>query len=154
MKRGGSAVGCGCVRAGLAAVAVVATVLTPRAGVAGGGFNVVVSAQNHVASLSASELKRLVSGGTKLWDGGAVVQLGIIPSDAPETQYLATTLDTTPRELLSMIQQQVFKGELRRPAVLRSSADCLALVAQNPGGFCVASAAVAVPDGARVVPVR
>ena len=97
----------------------------PRA-TAGGAFIFVVNARNPTAAVSASDVKRLASGGTKVWEGGAVVQLGIIPGDAPETQYLAATMETTVRELMSLLQQQVFKGELRRPAILRSSADCVA----------------------------
>jgi hypothetical protein len=121
---------------------------------AGADFNVVVNQKNPVTSLTASDLKRVISGGTKVWDGAGVVQLGVIPSDAPETQYLAATLETTPRELLALLQQQVFKGELKRPVVLRSSADCVAFAASNPGGICVAAASVPIPAGAHAVPIR
>ena len=137
--------------AGLLAAAV-SLVASPAA--ADGGFSVIVSAKNGAVSLSTSDIKRLVSGNTKTWDGGAVVQLGIIPGDAPETQYLATLLSTTPRELMSALQQQVFKGELRRPIVLRSSADCMALASTNPGTICIAAASVAVPPGAKGVRVQ
>jgi hypothetical protein len=128
--------------------------LASRTGEAGGAFTLIVSKANPVASLSASDVKRLVSGGTKVWDSGAVVQLGIIPGDAPETAYLASVLDTTPRELMSLIQQQVFKGELRRPIVLHGGGDCGALAASNPGAFCVAATGAAIPDGARALPLR
>lgn len=138
--------------AGLAAITVL-SFATERAG-ADGEFNVIVSAKNGVSALSKSEIKRLITGNTKTWDSGAVVQLGIIPADVAETAYLADLLDTTPRELLSEIQQQVFKGELRRPVVLRSSADCLALAAENAGTICVAAASAPVPPDAKVVPVH
>ncbi len=128
--------------------------LLARSGGADAGFNVVVNKANPVSTLSRSELKRLVTGGTKTWSSGAVVQLGVIPSDAAETAHLASLLETSPRELLGVIQQQVFKGEARRPVVLRSSADCVAMVSSNPGGFCVASGATAVGDGAHVVSLR
>jgi hypothetical protein len=131
-----------------------AVLVVPRAIAAGPPVNVIVSQHNTIASLSASELKKVVSGGTKVWGSGAVVQLGIIPGEAAETQGLASLLDTTPRELLSVIQQQVFKGDLRRPVVLRSSSDCMALAASNPGAVCAAAAGTPVPDGARIVPIR
>jgi len=89
------------------------------------GFNVIVNERNPVPSFSSSDLKRVISGGTKVWDGGKVVQLGLIPSDVPETRHLATLLDTSPQNLLGLIQQQIFKGELRRPVILRSSLDCI-----------------------------
>ena len=125
-----------------------------RARGAGGGFTQVVNAQNAVSSLSASDVKRVLSGGTKVWESGAVVQLGLAPGDAGGMQYLAGAVDTTPRELLSMLQQQVFKGELRRPVVLRSSADCFAFASQTPGALCVAATGVPVPAGAKVVALR
>jgi hypothetical protein len=128
--------------------------LCPRAGVAEEAFNLVVNQHNATASLSVSDVKRLVAGGTKLWDGGVVVQLGIIPGDVPETQYLASLMDTSTRELLSLIQQQVFKGDLRRPVVLRSSLDCIAFATATPGALCVAARNVPASEGARVVPVR
>ena len=86
-------------------------------------------------------------------DGGVVVQLGIIPGDAPETAYLASVLGVSVRDLLALIQQQVFKGELRRPVVLRSSNDCVAFAASTPGAICVAASGVAA-TGARIVPVK
>jgi ABC-type phosphate transport system substrate-binding protein len=128
--------------------------LFPRGKAAGDGFGVVVNHDNGVESFSRSDLKRLVSGEMKTWGSGAVVYLGIIPSDAAETQYLATIVEKTTSELLGMIQQKVFNGELRRPAVLHSSAECLAFVSSSPGGICVASTSVPVPAGARVVPIR
>ncbi len=113
--------------------------LAVAAPVRGGGFVIVVNPANGVTSLSRSELKRLVTGGIKQWDSGAVVQLGVIPSDAPETQYLSSLLDMTPHELVARLQEQVFKGEIRRPVTLRSSADCVAYGRSNPGALCVAS---------------
>jgi hypothetical protein len=118
---------------------------------AGGGFILLVNHSNAASSLSRSELKRVITGGTKQWDNGAVVQIGIIPNDAPETQYLASLLDTSPRELLARVQEQVFKGELRRPAVLRSSSDCVAFARASAGAICVASDSEAVPPEAHAV---
>ena len=137
----------------LVALGVLAALAVARPARAG-GFVVLVNRANPVVELSRAELKRLVTGTIKQWDSGAVVQLGIIPSDAPETQYLASILDSTPRELLARIQEQVFKGELRRPVVLRSSADCVAFVRVSPGAVCAASDAEALPPEAHVLVVH
>ena len=59
----------------------------------------------------------------------------------------------TPRELMQRIQEQVFKGEMKRPVVLRSSADCAAFARSSPGAVCVASAQLASPE-TRVIPIR
>jgi len=123
--------------AGLAAVMATALAIAPTA--SAGTFFIVVNHANSTASLSRSEIKKIMTGGIKQWDSGAVVQLGIIPGEAPETQYLASLLDMTVGDLIARIQEQVFKGDLRRPVTLRSSADCVAFARSNPGGFCVVS---------------
>jgi len=135
------------------ALTVAALSLGPLAD-AGEEFNVVVNQKNGVASLSVSDLKRVISGGTKVWDGAGVVQLGLIPSDVPETRYLARLLDTTPPELLGLLQHQVFKGELKRPVILRTAADCVAFAAGNSGAICISASGVPVPAGARIVPIK
>jgi|HubBroStandDraft_4_1064222.scaffolds.fasta_scaffold688482_1 hypothetical protein len=119
-----------------------------------GGYVILVNQSNSVTSMTRSEMKRAAMGGTKQWSNGAVVQVGIIPSDAPETQYFASLVDLSPRELLARIQEAVFKGELRRPAVLRSSADCVAFARSNPGAFCAASDGEPEPPEVHVVVVR
>jgi hypothetical protein len=115
------------------------------------GFVVLVNDANPVTALSRSELKKAITGGTKQWPSGAVVQLGVIPGDAPETQYWGSLADMSARELLSRIQEQVFKGEMRRPVVLHTSADCLAFVRVAPGAICVASTSAGAPVEAHVV---
>jgi hypothetical protein len=67
---------------------------------------------------------------------------------------LASLFETTPRELLSRIEEQVFKGEMRRPAVLHSSGDCIAFARAVAGAICVASAQSHVPPEAHVVTIH
>jgi hypothetical protein len=122
--------------------------------VSAGGFVVLVNRTNAIASISRADLKRTISGALKQWDNGAVVQLGVIAGDAPETRYLASLLDMTPRELMARIQEQVFKGELRRPVLLRSSADCGAFARSKPGALCIAAEGEPLPPEVRAVPVR
>ncbi len=113
---------------------------------AGDPFVIIVHKANTTSTLSHSELKKIVTGGTRQWDSGAAVQVGLIPGDTPETSYLGKALDLSVRDLLGRLQEQVFKGEMRRPVVLRSSADCVALARGNPGAICVAAAGAVTPD--------
>lgn len=117
------------------------------------GFVFLVHPSNPATSLSVAELRRAVTGDTKQWNNGAVIHLGIIPSEAPETRFLAALVGTSVGDLLSRIQQQVFAGEMRRPAVLRSSADCVAFAQSSAGALCVAAAS-AVPPDAHVLVVK
>jgi hypothetical protein len=117
-------------------------------------FLVVVNASNSITSISRADLKRAITGGTKQWGNGAVVQLGLIPRDAPETRYLGSLIDMSTRNLIERIQEQVFKGEMRRPIVLKSSEDCLALARFSQGAICVVAAGPPIPAEARVVSVH
>ena len=121
---------------------------------AGGGFVVLVNRSNPITSISRSDIKRTLTGGIKQWESGAVVQLGIIPGDAPETQYLGSLVDLSARDLIARIQEQVFKGELRRPAILHGPADCAAFARATPGALCAASENEPVPPEAHVLAVH
>jgi hypothetical protein len=123
-------------------------------GAAHTAFVLVCHASNNLTTLSEAELRKSVTGGIKQWPNGAVITIGIIPSDSPETKYLSQLLGTSPVELLRRIQEQVFRGEMRRPAVLHSSADCFAFARATPGGLCVAAAVPSAPSGTRLVAVR
>ena len=139
-------------RIGLSFLLVCLSIVRPVA--AGDGFVILVNRSNPITSISRSDIKRTLNGGIKQWETGAVVQLGIIPSEAPETQYLASLINLTPRELIARIHEQVFKGELRRPAILRGAADCAAFARSSPGALCVAAEDQPVPPEAHVVAVH
>jgi hypothetical protein len=136
------------------AIALAACALWSPHASADGGFVIVVHATNPLTSVAPPALKKLCTGGTKLLDNGAVVHIGVIPDEVPETQHLASLVGLSTRDLLSRMQEQVFKGEMRRPATLRSSADCAAFAASTPGGLCVASSSTPLTKDAKVLPVR
>ncbi len=123
------------------AVALAASVSTPAHAE---GF-AVARHRTNTANLDAETLRKAYSGRIKQWESGAVVQVALIVSeDAPETKYLAGAMGMSPREFLNRVQQEVFRGEMRRPTAIRSSADCVAAVRANPGTICpIADAAVA-----------
>ena len=116
-------------------------------------FVILCNKANPVPSLSKSHLRKLFTGAIKQWESGAVVQVALINGNAPETAYLAQLLDMTPWELVFRIQEQIYKGEMKRPVALRSSADCGAFARSTPGAICISVAAPTVPD-TRVVPVN
>jgi ABC-type phosphate transport system substrate-binding protein len=121
------------------------------------GFVVLRNKANAVASIDADGLRRLFSGRTKQWDSGAVVQTALITSEsAPETAFLAGLLGMKAGEFLNRVQQDVFRGELKRPLGIKSSADCVAAVKSNPGAICVASDSVAgsLPAEVVVLPLK
>jgi len=132
---------------------VIATLLASSPAAGAGNFVLLCNKANPVTSLSKSDLKKVFTGGMKQWASGAVVQVGLITSDAPETLELGSLIGMTPRELMQRIQEQVFKGEMKRPVVLRSSADCAAFARSSPGAVCVASAQLASPE-TRVIPIQ
>lgn len=110
---------------------------------------------NPVSTLDATDLHRLFTGRTKQWEGGQVVQAIVMISEtAPEMLFLAGLFGMSTRDLLSRIQQEVFRGEMRRPLVVQSSRECVEAVRANPGGLCVAEVSVLAGLPADVVAVR
>jgi hypothetical protein len=121
---------------------------------ADGGFVIVCHASNPIASVSSYDLKKALTGGTKQWANGAVVQVGMATSETPDLRFLARAADMTSAELLSRVQQQVFKGEMRKPTILRSATECVGLARTNPGAICAAPSGSALPSDVKVVAIR
>ena len=106
-------------------------------------FVVIVNAKNPVSSLSTSEVRKLFTGQTKQWSS-SVVQAVVGEDGTPELAWLAGTIfGSSPKELLTRIKLEVFRGEMKRPILAASSGDCVAAVAKNEGAIGVASAAEA-----------
>ena len=138
------------------ALLLVATQLAVSATASADDFVVVCSRSAGPASMNLDDLRRVFTGRTRQWDSGAVVQTVIIPAEsAPETAFLAALLGMTGRELLTRIQAEVFRGEMRRPVIIRSSQDCLAALHNIPSGICIvnASAVASTPADLRVIRV-
>src|SRR5690349_19625764 len=110
-------------RAGLA-VALACAVVLANASAQAGDFVFVRNAKNKTASISRRDVRQLFTGQTKQW-GGAVVQAVIGEEDSAEFRYLCGIFGLEPRELISKIKQEVFRGEMRRPIVAKTPADCI-----------------------------
>jgi hypothetical protein len=117
------------------------------------GYVIVCHPSNPAATLSGGDLKKAVTGGLKQWGNGAPVQVGISAGESPELQHLSEAAGMKSSDLLGRIQQQVFRGEMRRPVVVRSSAECVAFAKANAGAICAASAASVTGD-VKVITVR
>ncbi len=124
------------------------------AGATDDGFFVLCHASNPIAQLAPADLKKALTGGTRQWTNGAVVQVGLPSSETAELRFVADAVGLSAQELLSRVQQQVFKGEMKRPIVVRSSAECAALVRSNVGAFCVAAKGTALTPDVKPIPVR
>ena len=118
------------------------------------GFVILCNASNPLVVMSSMDLKKALSGSTKMWSNGAVVQVGIMPLDSRELAALSSAVGMTPPELLGRMQQQVFKGEMRRPVLLRSGAECVGLARSNAGAICVAARSARLPPEVKVVSVN
>ena len=140
----------------LAVALVAAAVVMPFPGGAHADEGVVllVNATNPTSTVTASEARRAFTGGTKQWPHGAVVQVGVTATESAELRYVASLSDMTPRELLSRIQEQVFKVEMRKPVVLRSAGECIGLARANPGAICAATRPATLPPEVKVLVVR
>src|SRR5882724_5862372 len=120
------------------------------------GFVFVRSAQNPVPSLSKTDVRKLFTGQAKQWRSGKVFQGVIGEIDSPELVWLATAIfDTTPRDLITRIKQEIFRGEMKRPLLAKSSKECFEIVLKIDGALCLASEtdARSLPQGVELLPL-
>ena len=138
---------------GLAALALVLLVAS-RPARADDGLVLIRNAKNPTASLSVAAAAKLFTGRTKVWSDGSVVQPVLLDGGSKEFKWLAgRVFGIAPRELLSKMKQEVFRGEMRRPIVVSASADCAAAVARKAGAIGVVDAATAkaLPAGVAII---
>jgi hypothetical protein len=132
-------------------IAVVAFALLAFGGTAfAGDFVFVKNAQNDTAQASKDELKEIFSGKSSSWKNGQKVELGLAPTGSPELKWVAQELfGTSDDNLMAKIKQQVFKGDMKKPAQAGSAQECFALVKKSAGGLCLVDAETAksLPEG-------
>jgi ABC-type phosphate transport system substrate-binding protein len=117
-------------------------------------FVVIVNAKNATSSLSTAEVRKLFTGQTKQWSS-SVVQAVVGEDGTPELGWLARAIfGASPKELLTRIKLEVFRGEMKRPIVAGSSDECVAAVAKNEGAIGVVTATAAKSLPATVAVVR
>jgi hypothetical protein len=104
-------------------------------------FVLIRNAKNPATSLEAAHAKEMAIGKRKTWPNGAVVGLVLTPLGSPELGWFATRVcGVADGALIAKIKQEVFKGELRKPAIVASSADVVAAVAADEGALGVVKA--------------
>jgi hypothetical protein len=105
-----------------------------------GSYVLVRNASNPTARVTRAEVKHLFTGITKVW-GGSVVQPVLGEEGSGELAWLAAQIfEATPREVLTRIKQEIFRGEMKRPIIAKSAAECLAAVGKYRGGIGVLDA--------------
>jgi hypothetical protein len=97
-------------------------------------FVFIKNQKNPTTTLSKQDVRSLFTGRTKQW-GGLVAQTVVGEKDSSEFGYLASVFGTGTAELLARIQQEVFRGEMRRPVLARTPADCIDAVSRHAGGI-------------------
>ena len=119
-------------------------------------FVFVRNARNPVRSLSKAEVRKLFTGRSKQWSSGKVFQGVIGEIDSPEFVWLAIAVfDMSPKDLLTKMKQEIFRGEMRRPMVVKSSDECIEVVAKTENALCVATESTArtLPPGVELLPL-
>jgi ABC-type phosphate transport system substrate-binding protein len=118
------------------AVALVASVAFSNSSAHAADFIFIRNSSNKTATITRREIRQLFTGQTKQW-GGSVVQVVIGEPDSSEFRYLSGIFGLDPRELLSKIKQEVFRGEMRRPIVAKTAPECISAVGKHEGGIGV-----------------
>ena len=121
------------------------------------GFVFIRHAKGSTASVSASEVREMLTGKTKQWRAGAIVQLVLPPEGGAAMKWLAESVfGVTEKVLLTKIRQEVFKGEMRKPVASASDADSIELVKTHAGaiGAVPAAAARDLPEGVAILVIE
>jgi hypothetical protein len=132
----------------------VAGILFGGAGLARADFVFLKNAKNDVAGATRADLKNFYRGRDTTWRNGIRVTLLLNARGTPELKWLArNVLGTTESDLIAKINQEVFKGDMKRPSVVTSADECIAAVKKAPGGLCVvdSSATQALPPDVAVL---
>ncbi len=119
-----------------------------------GDFVFVRNAANDTAQAGKDEMRDVFTGKKGTWKGGQKVEVGLSPSGSAEIKWLAQELVGASEDiLLAKIKQEVFKGDMKKPATVGSAAECIAFVKKSAGGVCVvdADSAKSLPDGVAVL---
>jgi hypothetical protein len=61
--------------------------------------------------------------------------------------------DLSPKDLLTKMKQEIFRGELKKPIVVKSSEECIDIVNNNESALCVAAESSTRSLSARVAVV-
>jgi hypothetical protein len=103
-------------------------------------FVLVRNTHNPVTTLSKTDVRKLFTGRSKQWSSGKVFQGVIGELDTPEFVWLATAIfGMSPKDLLTKMKQEIFRGEMKRPIVVKSSDQCIEVVQSTETALCVAT---------------
>jgi ABC-type phosphate transport system substrate-binding protein len=136
------------------AIAVTLALLCHGGSVLAGQFVFLKSAQNDTAQASKDDLKDIFTGRQAAWKNGQKAEIGLGAAGSPELKWVAQELIGASEDILmAKIKQEVFKGEMKKPATVSSAQECIALVKKSPGGICVvdADSAKSLPDGVAIL---
>jgi len=129
-------------------------ILLCAGGLARADFVFLKNASNDVAGVTRAELKSFYRGRDTTWRNGIQVAIFLNARGTPELKWLASNvMGTNESDLIAKINQEVFKGDMKRPPVVASADECIAAVKKAPGGLCVVDSSVtkALPAGVAVL---
>ena len=111
----------------------------PAAYGAADGFVLICNAKVSTQTLSRSEVRSLYTGKVKTLGGNAVVVVIRADDDVPFIEFADQVFGVPAKTLLAKIKQEVFKGEMSKPAKAETDDDVLRLVGSSPGMIGVVS---------------
>ena len=135
----------------------VSLVLLGGARAAHADFVLLKNAKNDTAQADREELKDYYTGKKKAWKNGVAVEVLLNAAGSAELKWLADLIVGASDDiLLSKIKQEVFKGDMKKPATVSSADECIAAVKKTDGAVCVvdAGAAKALPAGVAILKVK
>jgi hypothetical protein len=117
-------------------------------------FVVLVNSKISETHLRRAEVRDVFIGQTKQWSSGFVVQPIIGEESSSEFAWLAARIfRLSPREVITRMKQEIFRGEMRRPIVAHDAQECLTAVLRHDGGIGViaSEATKTLPAGVTIL---
>jgi hypothetical protein len=112
----------------------------------------IVNSANNSARLSRDQVRDIFIGRTKLWPSGEVAQLVLHDESSEQMEWIGAELfSASGRVVANKLNQEVFKGDLKRPLKVDNDDDAIATVRKIKGGLAVVRADTKLPAGVSAV---
>ncbi len=132
-----------------------ALLLAPAAALAGGGFKLIVNADQKAVRLSRDEVSRIFLKKLTRWDGGAEIRVVQPKTDSPVRQAFDPAVHKmAPAAVRAYWAQMVFSGRDVPPLERTNDEAIVAFVRDNPGAIGLVSEGASLGGGVRVVELR
>ena len=99
-------------------------------------YVLLVSSKLSSSAVTSDQIIKIFSGRKQTWDDRTPIQLILLPEGSPEMQWLCNRILKMPERLLRrFINQQVYRGTMKRPLEAIDSQSAVELIGRSVGSI-------------------